>query len=68
MSEITAVVQYADKTLAIFTPLRSLHLQPIQIKFTGDLDMEAWQAHLIKGRTKIWKKLIDTPGFELSNL
>ena len=52
LSEITCTVQHADKTLAIFTPLRSLHLQPVQLKFGGDLEMEAWQAHLTKGKTK----------------
>jgi hypothetical protein len=46
---MTCVVQYADKTLAIFTPVRSVHLQPIQLKFATDLDMEAWQADLTKG-------------------
>jgi hypothetical protein len=49
LSEMTCVVQYADKTLAIFTPVRSVHLQPIQLKFATDLDMEAWQADLTKG-------------------
>jgi hypothetical protein len=55
MSEITAITQHGDKTFAIFTPLRSLHLMPTLIKFTGDIEMETWQAHISKG-TKSYSK------------
>ena len=48
--DITCVCQVGDKTLALFTHSRSLLMQPIRIKFNGDLEMEAWQADIVSGK------------------
>ena len=47
--DITCVCQVGDKTLALFTHSRSLLMQPIRIRFNGDLEMEAWQADIVSG-------------------
>ena len=51
LSEITCVVRYSDdKTLGIFTPIRAPTLAPLQLKFSGDIEMETWQAEIVKGK------------------
>merc|ERR1719414_2541857 len=43
LADITCVSRVqAEKTLAVFTPSRSLTLTPILLKFSGDLEMESW--------------------------
>lgn len=47
--EVTCVCQSGEKTLSVFTATRSQNLQPLQIRFNSDLEMEAWQADIING-------------------
>ena len=55
LSEITCVVRYMDdRTLGIFTAARAPSLAPLQLKFTGDLEMEAWQAEIVRGKEYIF--------------
>ena len=50
LAEITAVCRLGgDKTLGIFTSARSQTLTPIQLRFSGDIELEGWQAHLVAG-------------------
>ena len=51
LSEITCAVRYSDeKTLGIFTSLRAPTLAPLQLKFSGDVEMETWQADIVRGK------------------
>ena len=50
LSEITCVCRSGEKTLAIHSATRSFHLMPLQIKFSGDLEMEQWQADITAGK------------------
>ena len=51
LSEITCAVRYSDeKTLGIFTPIRAPTLAPLQLKFSGDIEMETWQADIVRGK------------------
>jgi len=54
MSEITSLIQVGDKTLAIFTPLRSQNLMPTLVRFNEDEEMETWQAHISKGQQNLF--------------
>ena len=51
LSEITCVCRTgSEKTLAIHTPARSFLLMPLLLKFSGDLELEEWQADITAGR------------------
>ena len=53
LSEITCVCRAGvEKTLAIHTPARSFLLMPLLLKFSGDLELEEWQADITAGRPK----------------
>lgn len=54
LSEITCVCRSGEKTLTIHTPARSFLLMPLQLKFTGDLEMEEWQADITAGKFKLF--------------
>ncbi|XP_059099157.1 tectonin beta-propeller repeat-containing protein-like isoform X1 [Tigriopus californicus] len=51
--DITCVCQSGDKTLTIHTAKRSLTLQPLQIKFSGDLELEEWQREICHGMNSV---------------
>ncbi len=53
LSEITCVCRSGEKTLAVHSATRSFHLAPLQIKFSGDLEMEQWQADITAGRNDL---------------
>lgn len=53
LSEITCVSHTGEKTLAIHTPARSFLLMPLLLRFSGDLEMEEWQADITAGRRPI---------------
>ena len=39
--------------MAIQTASRSLTLRPLQIRFSGDLELEAWQSDLVNGMNSV---------------
>ncbi len=51
--DITSVYQMGDRTLAIQTSERALKLQPLLIKFGGDLEMMEFQADLVHGMNSV---------------
>ena len=55
LSEITCVCRAGvEKTLAIHTPARSFLLMPLLLKFSGDLELEEWQADITAGKPIIF--------------
>eukprot|EP00095_Tigriopus_kingsejongensis_P005868 maker-scaffold38_size502422-snap-gene-2.18 protein:Tk05868 transcript:maker-scaffold38_size502422-snap-gene-2.18-mRNA-1 annotation:"tectonin beta-propeller repeat-containing protein" len=66
--EITCVCQNGDKTLGIHTTKRSLSLQPIQIKFNGDLEMEEWHREICYGEFELQNDTIHLGSFHPSHL
>ena len=51
--EITCAYQLADRTLGIQTDQRSRRLQPLQITFTSDSDLEEWHAEIVNGMNSV---------------
>ena len=41
---------FEERTLGIFTVPRASTLAPLQLKFTGDIEMETWQAEIVRGK------------------
>ena len=48
-----------DKTLGLFTSARASSLAPLQLRFSGDLEMEAWQSDIVTG--KVYHHHTDLP-------
>ena len=42
-----------DKTLAIHTAKKTRNLQPLQLRFNSDLDLEEWQADICHGMNSV---------------
>ncbi len=55
--------QCGDKTLAVQTPERSLKLQPLLIRFGGDLEMQEFQADLVHGMNSVHGISSSPPSF-----
>ena len=49
------MVRYSDeRTLGIFTSVRAPTLAPLQVKFTGEIELETWQAEIVRGKCVLY--------------
>ena len=64
LSEISCVSVCSEKSspqMAVYTPARSVKLQPILIKFSGESELQDWHSELVMGMNSVHGTL-GTPG------